>query len=334
MNKDTYKRTYLFQKPEYIPFGFHINAACWDVYEPGELENIIDTYPFIFYNIKRSARTPSANVSLKHTDEWGCIWETSMRGITGAVVGHPLQNWSDFSAYIPPKPIINIDHVRQSWQSNQFTSMNLEHGFFFLRLAYIRGFENLMIDMYEDEPELQKLMYIVEEYQMQLIDKFVTLRPDMIHYPEDLGTQTNLMIPPSMLRKYILPSYQRLIKRARENDIIAYFHTDGHVLSAVDDLLNCGIQVLNIQDLVNGIDEIRKYIKGRCAIALDLDRQKVTRFGSPGDIDDLIHEEVVKLGSPEGGLSFVYGLYPGIPLANIRAICDAYMKYYNYYTGR
>jgi hypothetical protein len=88
---------------------------------------------------------------------------------------------------------------------------------------------------------------------------------------------------------------------------------------------------LNLQDLVNGIDWIAARLKGRICIDLDIDRQSVTRFGDPGQIDALIREEVEKLGSPEGGLMLIYGLYPGVPLENVQALMDALERYATFY---
>ena len=65
---------------------------------------------------------------------------------------------------------------------------------------------------------------------------------------------------------------------------------------------------------------------------LDIDRQRITPFGSPSEIDALIREEVEKLGSPKGGLMMIYGLYPGVPLENAKALMDAMERYATYYT--
>ena len=51
-----------------------------------------------------------------------------------------------------------------------------------------------------------------------------------------------------------------------------------------------GVDVLNLQDLVNGIDWIREHLAGRCCIELDVDRQKITPYGTPADIDRLTHQ--------------------------------------------
>jgi len=44
-----------------------------------------------------------------------------------------------------------------------------------------------------------------------------------------------------------------------------------------------------------------------------------------------VREEVEKLGSREGGLMMIYGLYPGVPLENAAAVMDAMERYTAYY---
>jgi hypothetical protein len=58
-----------------------------------------------------------------------------------------------------------------------------------------------------------------------------------------------------------------------------------------------------------------------------VDRQRVTFGGTPQEIDDLIREEVEKLGAPEGGLMMISGLYPGTSIENAEAVANALEKY-------
>ncbi|MBC8230383.1 hypothetical protein H8E77_12625 [bacterium] len=143
--------------------------------------------------------------------------------------------------------------------------------------------------------------------------------------------QVGPMLSPKHFRKYIKPSYQRLMSPAREAGCIIHMHSDGDIRDLVDDLIDGGVQVINLQDLVNGIDWIKNNLAGRICIDLDIDRQHITRFGTPAQIDALIREEVEKLGSKEGGLMMCHGLYPGVPLENVKALMDAMEKYATYY---
>jgi hypothetical protein len=100
-------------------------------------------------------------------------------------------------------------------------------------------------------------------------------------------------------------------------------HSDGDIRQLVPDLLEVGVDVLNLQDLVNGIDWIAATLKGRVCIDLDIDRQRITRFGSPRDIDRHVRRAVIKLGDRAGGLMLKYGLFPGVLLDNVKAVMDA-----------
>ena len=83
----------------------------------------------------------------------------------------------------------------------------------------------------------------------------------------------------------------------------------------------------HVQDLVNGLDWIEEHLKDKVCIDLDIDRQHVTASGTPEEIDRLIHDEVKRLSSRDGGLMMIYGLYPGVPLENVKALMDAMEKY-------
>jgi uroporphyrinogen decarboxylase len=140
------------------------------------------------------------------------------------------------------------------------------------------------------------------------------------------------MVTPAHFRQFIAPVYRRLVAPARRAGCIVHMHSDGDIRVLLDDLLACGVEVFNLQDLVNGIDWIADKLKGRVCIDLDVDRQKVTPYGTPGQVDALIREAVQKLGSPQGGLMMIYGLYPGVPLPNVKALMDAMEKYATFYS--
>ena len=62
----------------------------------------------------------------------------------------------------------------------------------------------------------------------------------------------------------------------RDGGCIVHVHSDGDLRALVEDLLTCPIDVLNLQDLVNGLEWIRVRLKGRVCIDLDIDRQQIT----------------------------------------------------------
>lgn len=108
-------------------------------------------------------------------------------------------------------------------------------------------------------------------------------------------------------------------------------HSDGDIRALADDLVDSGVEILNLQDRVNGIDWIAQRFRGKLCVEVDIDRQSVTPFGTPEEIDRMIMDTVSIISTPDGGLCLIYGVYPGIPLKNVKALMDSMEKYAFYY---
>ena len=341
-------RAIRFEGPEYIPMVFAINSACWDHYDPEVLQDLMEEHKRLFPGFKRKAKVePHHGITERkdapYRDPWGCVWETAIDGITGSVHNSPLADWTGFESYRTPDPDLTdgtypVDWVKRresvakARQEGQFVGGGLPHGHTFLRLQYIRGYENLMYDMMDEDARFRKLLGMVEDFNFRYVVKWMELKPDMMSYAEDLGMQVGPMVSPELFRKYIKPIYKNIMKPARDQGCIVHMHSDGDIRTLVDDLIDGGVEVINLQDLVNGIDWIAGKFAGRTCIDLDIDRQAITARGTPAQIDGLIREEVEKLGSRKGGLMMIYGLYPGVPVANIRALMDAMERYMGHYS--
>jgi hypothetical protein len=343
-------RAVRFERPDTIPMVFHINHACWHHYPPKALWELMADHPMLFPEFDASADhavgepPPFARAGMPFVDPWGCVWETSEDGIVGVVTEHPLADWSALDGYVPPDPNCVNHFGRVDWDDlktaanpvgfmRHLRAGEVGHGHTFLRLCDLRGYENLLVDMAVEEPRLWRLIEMVEAFNMGLVRNFIDrVGVEWLGFAEDLGMQRGPMLSPADFRAYILPSYQRMMRVAREAGCIIHMHSDGDIRTLLDDLITGGVEVINLQDLVNGVDWIQARLAGRICIDLDIDRQQVTPNGTPADIDALIREEVTKLGSREGGLMMIYGLYPGVPLSNVEALMGAMERYATYYT--
>ncbi|MCD6121123.1 MAG: hypothetical protein J7K04_04750 [Spirochaetales bacterium] len=346
--RDNLIRTVNFEKPDHIHMTFHINASCWEHYSNDELQDLMENHPFLFPDFKRQKGPVKVNLpsflksDKEYTDPWGCVWKTTMNGIQGTVIKHPIETWDNFSSYKPPDP----DHFTHwgpiSWKKqakeigpsiSQHSIKNGEigHNHTWLKLNDIRGYENSLYDMVDGEPNLIKLLGMLEDFNMGLLRNYLKIGVEWMTFSEDLGMQVGPMLSPELFRKYIKPSYQKLMGTAKQEGCIVHVHADGDLRDLMDDLFECSIDIINLQDLVNGIDWIEKNIKGKICIELDIDRQEITFEGTQKQIDDLIKLEVEKLGSREGGLMMIYGLYPGVPIENAKAVMDAMERYAGYY---
>ena len=337
-----------FERPEYIPVIFWINPACWHHYEPQILLGLMAEHRILFPEFNPENESvpeiaPWERAGVPYTDAWGCVWETTDDGITGTVTKHPLADWKALESFTPPDPAQTNGITTMDWSAikqnilkakseGKYYVGSMEHGHTFQRLSYLRGYENLLFDMTDRETRLLRLIEMVETFNAGIVERYIDAGSAMICYPEDLGMQRGPMLSPEHFRTYIKPIYERIMAPAHKAGCLVHMHSDGDIRDLVDDLVFSGIDALNLQDLVNGIDWIEVNLKGRLCIDIDIDRQQITRFGSPEQIDKLIREEVEKLGSRKGGLMMIYGLYPGVTHENVKAVMDAMERYASYYS--
>lgn len=310
-----------------------IIATIWDSNKE-YFEEKVNKCKHVSIGVSRDETRKAGN---KIRDKWGCLWIYPHDYLDGQVIEHPLENWEKLKDYQTPDPEKYTDwekvkkDIRDAKKRGNFIYGGTAHGFFFLLITYLRGFENAMIDFAEGNKNLSKLIEIIENYWLAVIKKWIELEVDMIGFGDDLGFQNSLPINPETWRRYIKPSYKKFFTLCKENNVHVSLHTDGWIVSIMEDLIECGVSVLNPQDMVNGLENIERLLKNKICIDLDIDRQHITYSGTPEEIDRHIFNCVKKLGSKKGGLLLKFGAYPETPVENIGAVIDAFERYHDYW---
>ena len=338
-------KTIYFDYPEWTICRVGLMPATWEKYGQ-DLEDLVLAHPRIFPTYEREEKSFGFTdrpmyLRGKHTDCWGTVWDNLEEGLAGLTVSYPLEDWSDLDDYVPPDPLRDdlfgprppweevkreLDQARR--EGDLAAGGGLPHGFMYLRLTDLRGFNNLMMDIATGEPRLWRLIKLVEDYNCVVIDKYLALGAEYMHFGDDLGLQKSLPMSPKTWRKFIKPSYERMFRPCRQDDVPVYLHTDGHVLEIIPDLIEVGVRVLNPQIRANGLQGLQEMAKGKVALNQDLDRQ-LFPFATPSEIEDHIGMVFEGLYMPEGGLMLYAECEPDIPLENIEAICRTFEKLCN-----
>jgi len=345
--RENYLRNAHFRGPEWIPCSVSISWASWLQWRE-EMEEVVARHPLLFPGFQKGRRNYDADPGPAHrghdlfTDAWGCVWQSEIPGLEGQVVEHPLADWTAFEHYSPPDPDTHNDRSPADWEAarqrvgrareeGRVAWGSVPHGFLFMRLYYLRGFDNFMMDVAAEDPRLDELVQMLVDHNLRLLDRWLALGVDAVSFGDDLGTQTASMLGPRYFRRYIQPGYRKLFGRCRDADALVMLHSDGFLMDIMDDILASGVTIINPQDLCNGIEELAREVKGRVCIRLDVDRQRIVPFGTPAEIRELIEEEVRKLGSPEGGLELQCGVYPPTSPENVDAVSSAMEEFRTYW---
>lgn len=348
LNRDNYLRNARLQGPRWIPSQIIVSGASWR--EHGQaMAEVVRRHPGLFRDtLSEGAGLDYIDLGFpdteapEFTDNWGCVWQRGIAGLEGVVSGHPLADWGRLAGYRAPDPLVDGDRGPANWpqivaeiahrrQAGEVISGGPPHGFFFDRLTYLRGFENFMLDLATGDPRLPALIDVVMAHNRALVDQWLALGVDVLELADDLGAQTASMISPRQFRQWLASGYRELARKAAASGALVAFHSDGYTMNLMDDFLALGVDIVNPQDLVNGIDDLARTVKGRACIRLDIDRQTVVPFGTRAEIRELIEEEVRKLGDPRGGLEFIAGIYPPTTPDRVDALASALEEFRTYW---
>ena len=295
--------------PEEIPVSVGAVPAVFIRYGD-EYKKICAEYPHFFgdylQNYDPYKDMPHSYRKGQFTDPWGCVWSNEEDGMESIVTEHPVKTREDVHTMKLPEG-----------------DAGLPHGFMYLRLLDLRGFEEIMVDFYEEPPELQLLIDKVLGYNLRQTEIMLkNNKGGMVYFGDDLGMQKGLAIGPEKWRKYLKPCFEAIYKLCKDDGRLVYMHTDGCIYEIMKDLQECGVDIINPQFRANGLDNLEKICKGRIPICLDLDRQ-LFPVASPAEIRDHVRECVERLYLPEGGLAISIEIGSDYPLENIEALIDA-----------
>ena len=198
-----------YEYPETIPVSVSILPAAW-LKHGEDLQKIVDKYPQFFsgyqYNPNNFEYSPSYHKGL-HTDEWGCVWENVYDGMDAIVTGHPVKSEEDvFALQIPER---NDGHF--------------PHGFMYLRLLDLCGFELGMMMFAEEDEAIDTLISKVLKYNEIQMKALIPRLGSMAIFGDDLGMQHGLAIGAERWRKYMKPCFKKLygmIKEAKPDIIL------------------------------------------------------------------------------------------------------------------
>lgn len=269
-------------------------------------------------------------------DEWGCVWQKLDPGIVGQVIRHPLDDWDSWSSYRFPDPLAywRFDEV----EIEKTVHMARERGKYIIAYAgnlfelmqWLRGYENLLIDIATAPDRVQAMAEKIVDYLLKTIHKWQQFKVDAIAFNDDWGTQSQLMIHPRLWRKIFKPYYAQLFEAVHQEDMHVHFHTDGYTLDIIPDLMELGVDVLNPQFSAMDLEDLARIVAGKVCLRTDIDRQYILPRATPEEVRAYIKKIFQTFGIEGGGLIAHGEINSDAQLANVEAMYEAFEEFGRY----
>ncbi|MBD3305910.1 hypothetical protein GF339_05985 [candidate division KSB3 bacterium] len=265
-------------------------------------------------------------------DEFGTVWKVTHEGRCGIPITCPIAaDWSNVEEYRWP-PVFEAGVPTYRLYSGHMAGTSEEYYArgawitFFEQMQQLHGFEATLIDLHADRPELYRLRDELLEFNLAWIDRWLALEYQGLQLADDWGSQTRLLISPKQWRAFFKPAYAAMFAKIKAAGRDVWFHSDGHILEILPDLVDLGVDVLNCQASVMNRAELKAYA-GRLCFRTDIDRQTVLPYAPPGEVKAYIFRLFEDLGTSAGGIVACGEISEDVPLENIRAMYEAFLEF-------
>jgi len=273
-------------------------------------------------------------------DEWGCVWHKPAEGSgvvnMGQPKGHPLTDWAllDEMRFPDPDDDSRWTHMDEALAGAGDKYVRIGCGFtFFERMHYLRGFEQLLVDMHTEPAMVHELAERVLEYPIGVarnVGRRFRGRIQGFSMTDDWGTQQASIVGIPMWREFFKERYRRLFDAIHEAGMHAWMHSCGHVNEVIEEWIDCGLDVVNLQQPTNlGIEEIGRRYRGRICFESLCDIQMTLPFGTDDDIRREARLLLKHWATPEGGFVLsdygdgrAIGVSDERKLVMLRAFCE------------
>jgi len=264
--------------------------------------------------------------------EWGFVWE-SLDGTMGQPKNPPLKNgYSPWKTLNKPNPhdasrFANMkDFVQRNKEKYLIGGLGITG---FNILMFIRGTEETMEDLYLNPDELMTVFEDIINFETGIIENYCKEEYiDCVSFGDDWGTQNTLMIDPEMFRKFFKPYYKKQFDIIKSYGKDVYFHSCGQVKDILDDLIEIGVDIFNLnQPDIFPLPYLEKY-KGKVCFNCPVDHQTVAINGTRDEIFEYVSDLKKYLSNGKGGLIANIEEYKSVGMSeeNYLAICEAFEK--------
>ncbi len=348
-NRDNLLRALRRQSPEWVPFHFQLCPSQQKVFlEKTGATDFVPYFDLPIRFVELPAVKKKHDYSMyhqhlpqnAHIDEWGVGQEPgSVAHFTR--MHHPMAHFEtpdEVWSYPYPDHLDDILWMDVHAQVESAHREGRAAGFWTIQIFeyawYLRGLENLLLDMMANEDMAQACLDKMVQFQALIAAKAAQSGVDIILFGDDVGSQKGMIMNPALWRKWLKPALHHVIKAAKDvnPDVLAFYHSDGVVYDIIPDLIDIGVDILNpIQPECMDPAVVKQQYGDRLSFWGTIGTQTVMPFGTPEDVKANVIDRIHTVGKG-GGLLLAptHLLEPEVPWENIIAFVDACKEYGRY----
>lgn len=280
-------------------------------------------------------------------DEWGVGRQRIQIGagvFLNEVVVSPLAEASvnDLAGYPWPDPFDTgrtaglEEETHDLYENTDLAIVGRFGGTILEQAAYLRGWEQWLIDLIVNRDFARELMHIIIDIQIALDRAGIAAAGRYLTIfklsGEDFGMQDRPLFSMQVWEDMVLPAMRRRWRAARAAldefapHVKLMLHSDGAIRPFIQDIIDSGVDILDpIQPFVPGMDlyELKRDFGEALVFHGSVDTQQVLPFGTPEQVREAVLRCIDALGHGGGFiLAPVHNVQADVPPENLIAMCE------------
>jgi len=329
-----------FRPPDVLPL--QISAAAGGLHEHGQkLVDLIRACGHDFGDLSGLAMpTPPAPEDYDadgryhafRTDEWGTRWEYRIFGIWGHPVAWPLDDLANLSTWIPPAPPSadgpDLEAANAWAQAHRLRYPLIAGGGcgIFEKLFSLRRFEDVLMDIQLDTPEINRIADTIVEYNAGHVSRGLAIGAEAFAFGDDFGMQQTQFFAPDVWRRFFKSRYKALFEPIKREGKLIIFHSCGQITPILEDLCELGVNAIWPQLPLFDLPSLaRRCRELRLAVQLHPDRGDLMQRGTPPQVRDYVLRMLDAFDAARGGSWLYIEIDPGFPWENVQALFETAM---------
>jgi uroporphyrinogen-III decarboxylase len=240
-----------------------------------------------------------------------------------------LSDWAALGSFQPPWDLVrkrDLSNVNRACEKADTFMLSSVSARPFERIQFVRGTENVLLDLAYGTAEVRKLIEIIHEFYLADVTAWAKSAVDGVFLMDDWGTSRALLINPEMWRSVFKPLYKDYCDLIHAAGKHAFFHSDGNIEAIYGDLIEVGMDAINSQLFCMNIERLAEKYKGRVTFWGEIDRQHVLPFGAPEEVRVAVHRVRNALDDGNGGVIAQCEWGKDNSLENIEAVFSAWIE--------
>jgi uroporphyrinogen decarboxylase len=196
----------------------------------------------------------------------------------------------------------------------------------------IEGVEDWMqfaVDLAENPEVVHQAARRMRDNALDKIDCLADAGAEFILLVNDIAGNGGTFISPAHVREFVLPYLAEEVAHIRERGVLPFIHTDGNIMSILDDWIGLGAACYQSVDPMAGMDiaEIKKRCQGKLALMGNVQCSLLQDGPKSAIRKSALY--CLTQASPGGGYVFSTSntIFPGMPLENYEYMLEVFSDF-------